>query len=105
MGSVSVDVRAVDTSERRTLLGRSSPAPGPSHEDAESDAACAVGKLQGRLRGALRQTTSKDYPSNGGRFPEEDYEPGPQNLKFAYPSSKRNGKKSVGRKRRVTFAV
>ncbi|XP_076234991.1 uncharacterized protein LOC143179582 [Calliopsis andreniformis] len=104
MGTVSVDVRAVDTGERRTMLGGSSAAAGSSNEDSEPNEPSAVGKLEGRLRGAMRQTPSKGHPANGERFSEEDYESDLQRLKFAYPNSKRNAKKSAGRKRRVTFA-
>ncbi|OAD60387.1 hypothetical protein WN48_05686 [Eufriesea mexicana] len=107
MGTVSIDLRAVDTSERRGSLGGSSHAAGSSSEDAEPDepGAVAVGN-EDRLRGALHTAPAEDQEGNGRRFPAEDAEPSSQILKFAYPKGKRNnGKKSSRCKRRVTFAL
>lgn len=109
MGTVSIDLRTVDTSERRASLGGSSHAAGSSNEDAEPDEPGAVAVAVGnedRLRGALHAAPAEDQEGNGGRFPAEDAEPSGQILKFAYPKGKRNnGKKSARCKRRVTFAL
>ncbi|CAD1468743.1 unnamed protein product [Heterotrigona itama] len=108
MGTVSIDARSVDASERRVQLGGSSHAARSSNEDPEPDESDAVGN-EGRIRGALYPTSAEDQEGNGRRFPPQDAEPRGQILKLGYfPKGKRNtksGKKSARCKRRVTFAL
>ncbi|XP_003696235.1 uncharacterized protein LOC100865925 [Apis florea] len=109
MGTVSIDLRSVDTSDGRVQLGGSSPAAGSSNEDPEPDEATPL-YSEDCLRGALQPSPPEDQKGNGGRFPAEDPQSYGQILKFSYPKGKRNnnnnnnnGKKPF--KRKVTFAL
>ncbi|XP_076225739.1 uncharacterized protein LOC143174758 isoform X2 [Nomia melanderi] len=105
MGTASIDLRAVDRSERRALLGRSSHAAGPSHEDAEPGEPTATGRSEGGLRGATQPAAAANRSDNGGRLPPEDNENATEEMTF-YPRNKRNGKRNTrNRKRKVTFAL
>lgn len=106
MGTASIDLRAVDRSERRALLGRSSHAAGPAHEDAEPGEPTATGRSEGGLRGAIRPAAAADRSDNGGRLPPEDHENATEEKLTFYQRNKRNGKRNArNRKRRVTFAL
>lgn len=105
MGTVSIDLRSLDTSERRSQLGGSSDAAGSSNEGPEPDDSDAASN-EARLRGVLQPTSTEDQAGNVRRLPAEDAEPRGQILKLGYPKGKRNsGKKATRCKRRVTFAV
>ncbi|XP_029048183.1 uncharacterized protein LOC114878486 [Osmia bicornis bicornis] len=99
MGTASIDLRTVDTSERQVLLGGSSHVTGSSSKTPPTDES-KVGKFEDRLRSAMRQTSAKGHETSGIRFQEES-----QGLRFPYQKGKRNEKKSAGCKRRVTFAI
>nr|XP_034177273.1 uncharacterized protein LOC117602860 [Osmia lignaria]XP_034177274.1 uncharacterized protein LOC117602860 [Osmia lignaria] len=100
MGTASIDLRTVDTSERQVLLGGSSQGTGSSSKTPPTDESKVVGKFEDRLRSAMRQTSAKGHETSGIRFQEES-----QGLRFPYQKGKRNEKKSAGCKRRVTFAI
>ncbi|KAK9309386.1 hypothetical protein QLX08_000877 [Tetragonisca angustula] len=106
MGTVSIDARSVDASERRVQLGGSSHAARSTNEGPEPDESDAVGN-GGRVRGALYPTSAENQEGNGRQFPPEDAELRGQILKLSCPKGKRNksGKKSARCKRRVTFAL
>ncbi|XP_012137344.1 uncharacterized protein LOC105662060 [Megachile rotundata] len=103
MGTVSIDVRTVDTGERRVLLGGSSHASGSSRKRSESDESRGAGKFEDHLRSAMRQTSAKDHETSGARFQEEIAES--LTPAFNYRKGKRSDKKSARCKRRVTFAI
>lgn len=108
MGTVSIDARSVDASERRVQLGGSSHAARSSNEAPEPDESDAVGNGRRRVRGALYPTSAEHQEGNGRRFPPEDAELRGQILKLGCPKGKRNsksGKQSARCKRRVTFAL
>ncbi|XP_076165890.1 uncharacterized protein LOC143145927 [Ptiloglossa arizonensis] len=106
METFSIDLRATDRNERRDRLRGGSIAAGSTHEDAESFDPASQGKLERRFRGAMQPTQAEDRSEIGEGFPRKDRENFLQGLNLAYPKNKRNaGKKSAGRKRRVTFAV
>ncbi|XP_026670855.1 uncharacterized protein LOC108626697 [Ceratina calcarata] len=103
MGTVSVDLRAVDRGERRTLLGGSSHAAGSSNEGRDSNEQSPVGK--DRVRGEVHSAQAEDPERDGGRLQAEDPESYGEILKFAYPKGKHKSGKKSHCKRRVTFAL
>ncbi|KZC06322.1 PREDICTED: uncharacterized protein LOC107194553 [Dufourea novaeangliae] len=107
MGTVSIDLRALDRDERRAKLGGGARAKGSARQNVESNDQQATGKREGRLRGTMQQAAAANRTNNGGRFSSANDEVVFQELNLAaYPRNKRNGKKkSRNRNRRVTFAV